>query len=77
MEFSSLLAREIRMRGLTAETARQAIARFEEMLEESFAVLLLSAVDFSLAKNYLVRFDTELRAGDALHLAIATNHGAR
>ena len=29
-----------------------------------------------MPKNYVQRFETKLRAGDALHLAIAHNHRA-
>ena len=76
VEFSSLLAREVRMRGLSAEASHEADARFETMVEESFAVLLPNGGDFDLAKEYLGRFETRLRAGDALHLAIATNRRA-
>jgi predicted nucleic acid-binding protein len=74
VEFSSLIAREVRMGGLDAQTATQADHRFEVMLEESFSILLPNADDFGLAKRYLGRFETGLRAGDALHLAIASNH---
>lgn len=77
VEFSSLLAREIRMGGLNADAAREAEAKFEGMVEESFAVLLPNGTDFDRAKEYLARYDTGLRAGDALHLAIAKNHGAK
>jgi hypothetical protein len=76
VEFSSLIAREVRMGGLRAPAAAQADARFEAMLDESFSVLLPNAADFGLAKHYLGQFDAGLRAGDALHLAIARNHGA-
>jgi predicted nucleic acid-binding protein len=76
LEFSSLLAREVRMGGLDAQAATRADARFEAMLEESFSILLPSADDFALAKRYLGRFETGLRAGDALHLAVANNHRA-
>lgn len=76
VEFSSLLAREVRMGGLDAGAATQADARFEAMVESSFAVLLPNAGDFSLAKQFLGKFETGLRAGDALHLAIASNHRA-
>ena len=76
VEFSSLLAREVRMGGLSADAAREADARFETMVEESFAVLLPNGEDFYLAKEYLGRFETRLRAGDALHLAIARNRRA-
>lgn len=76
VEFSSLLAREVRMGGLSAEAAREADMRFEAMVEESFAVILPNGDDFGLAKEYLAHYDTGLRAGDALHLATAKNHGA-
>ena len=77
VEFSSLLAREVRMGELDADTAAQADAKFEAVVEESFSVVLPNADDFSLAKEYLVHFETGLRAGDALHLAIARNHRAQ
>jgi uncharacterized protein len=76
VEFSSLIAREVRMGGLELQAATRADARFEAMLDESFSVLLPNADDFGLAKRYLGRFETGLRAGDALHLAVANNHRA-
>lgn len=76
VEFSSLVAREVRMGGLDARSATQADGRFEAMIDASFTVLLPTADDFSLAKQYLGKFATGLRAGDALHLAVAKNHGA-
>lgn len=76
VEFSSLLAREVRMGGLSGEAAREADARFETMVDESFAVLLPNGDDYNLAKVYLSRFETRLRAGDSLHLAVASNRRA-
>jgi predicted nucleic acid-binding protein len=76
VEFSSLLAREVRIGGLDAAAAMRADAKFEAMVDDSFLVLLPSADDFALAKRFLGRFETGLRAGDALHLAIAGNHRA-
>lgn len=76
VEFSSSLAREVRMGGLDAQAAAQADARFEAMVDASFAILLSSADEFDLAKRYLGRFETGLRARDALHLAIASNRRA-
>lgn len=76
VEFSSLIAREVRMGGLDVQAAVRADARFEAMVDESFCVLLPNAADFGLAKRYLGRFETRLRAGDALHLAVANNHRA-
>ena len=77
VEFSSLIAREVRMGGLNTSAATQADARFETMVGESFTVLLPNADDFDLAKEYLGSHETGLRAGDALHLAIARNHRAK
>jgi uncharacterized protein len=74
IEFSSLLAREVRMGGLDGQAARRADAQFETMVTESFTVLLPNADDFDLAKTYLANHASSLRAGDALHLAVAQNH---
>lgn len=76
VEFSSLIARDVRMSVLDAAAGARADARFEAMVDASFAVLLPSADDFGLAKRYLGKFNTGLRAGDALHLAIAGNRQA-
>jgi uncharacterized protein len=76
VEFSSLIARDIRLSVLDAATGARADARFEAMVDASFAVLLPNADDFGLAKRYLGKFNTGLRAGDALHLAIAGNRQA-
>jgi predicted nucleic acid-binding protein len=76
VEFSSLIARDVRMSVLDAAAGERADARFEAMVDASFAVLLPNADDFGLAKRYLGKFNTGLRAGDALHLAIAGNRQA-
>ena len=64
------------MGGLDVQAATRADARFEAMVDKSFSVLLPNADDFGLAKRYLGQFETRLRAGDALHLAVANNHRA-
>jgi predicted nucleic acid-binding protein len=76
VEFSSLIAREVRMGRLDAGAATRADARFEAMVDASFTVLLPKVDDFGLARQYLGRSETGLRAGDALHLAVANNHDA-
>ena len=76
VEFSSLLAREVRMGGLDAGAARDADAQFETVVTESFVVLLPNAADFDLAKEFLGYHETGLRSGDSLHLAIARNRRA-
>lgn len=72
-EFALPPPREIRMGNPDAAPARKADLRFETMLKESFAVLLPSRDDFDQAKDWLGRFETSPRAGDALHLATAGN----
>lgn len=76
IEFASMLAREIRMGSLDAIAAREAGSQFETMIQESFIVLLPNSDDFERAKEWLERIETGLRAGDALHLAIAGNRAA-
>jgi predicted nucleic acid-binding protein len=77
VEFSSLLAHEVRMGALDRQIAAEADTQFESMVTESFVVFLPNADDFGRAKHYLGHHKTGLRAGDALHLAIARNHQAR
>lgn len=77
VEFSSLIAREVRMGGLTDADALLAIGQFDEMVAESFQILAPGVADYELAKAYVQHFDTGLRAGDALHLAVAANSGAK
>ncbi|TVR98704.1 MAG: PIN domain-containing protein [Rhodospirillales bacterium] len=72
--FSSLLARQVRMGVVPAQFAAEADARFEDMVAQSFLVILPTANDFTLAKGLLADHRSGLRAGDALHLAIAQHH---
>jgi uncharacterized protein len=76
VEFASLLARDVRMGALRGDEAREADALFEDVVRQSFVVLSPGAEDFALARRYLHNFETGLRAGDALHLAIAGNSQA-
>jgi predicted nucleic acid-binding protein len=75
LEFSSVLAREVRMRHLDADSAQAADTRFGALMATSFAVIVPTAADFELAREYLRRHETGLRIGDAFHLAIGKNHG--
>lgn len=73
VEFASLLARRVRLRELTARQAREIHREFDRMLDESFEVFVPNAGDYSLAVGMLQHYKLGLRAGDALHLAIASN----
>ena len=76
VEVFSALAREVRVRALSAEDANEAIVQFDDMLRRAFTVLLPGQADFDTAARFVARFETGLRAGDALHLAIAANRSA-
>ena len=77
VEFASLIAREVQMGGFAEPDALLAIAQFDELVTESFQVLAPAVADYELAKDTIQHFATKLRAGDALHLAIASNNGAK
>lgn len=76
VEFSSALGRLVRMRALDSRETAAADVQFEYLIAASFAVLLPTAADYDLAKRYLGQPISGLRAGDALHLAVAANNSA-
>ncbi|MFA6020910.1 MAG: type II toxin-antitoxin system VapC family toxin [Rhodospirillales bacterium] len=71
VELASVLAREVRMKAASSKSAHKAQHDFEAILDASFEILLPDAADFERAKEYVSRFETGLRGGDALHLAVA------
>jgi predicted nucleic acid-binding protein len=77
VEFASLIAREVRKGGFAESDALLAIAQFDELVTDSFQIVTPGIADYELAKATIQHFATKLRAGDALHLAIASNHGAQ
>jgi uncharacterized protein len=77
VEFSSVLARDVRMGLLAPEAAVELDAQFETAVTRSFDVILPNGNDFDLCKHYLGQFAAGLRAGDAMHLAVARNRLAQ
>ncbi len=75
VEFASLISRDVRMGVLTVGQGRRLIAEFDSMVSTSLVVLIPTANDFDLAKDYVANFATPLRGPDALHLAVAHNSG--
>lgn len=75
-EFASALGLQFRTRVLTKVQATAAWAAFRCDVLESFTVLRPARAEFDLATRLVLRFDLGLRAGDALHVAIAENAGA-
>ena len=76
VEFASVLSRLVRMQQLGRHNAVECSKRFDLFLEQSFRIATPVVADFELSWAFLARFDNSLRAGDALHLAIAGNQGA-
>lgn len=76
LEFSSLIARKVRMGLLARNDAEWVDTQFERAIRDSFNLASATAADFDLAKHYVMKFEAGLRAGDALHLAIAKNNRA-
>lgn len=76
VELSSLVSRKVRMGELSDAKANEVRRQFDRILGESFVLLAPTQDDFATASRYLEVPKTGLRAGDALHLAIAANHGA-
>lgn len=77
IEFSSAIARQVRIGSMNPATAVAVESAFDALVAESFATIPPLPTDFDLAKQFLRRYETGLRAGDALHLAIASNHEAK
>lgn len=77
VEFAGLIARKLQMGELDAAEAAAVRTEFQEILDESFVVILPTVADYHAARDYLEIPRTGMRAADALHLAIAANRSAQ
>jgi hypothetical protein len=75
VELASLLSRRQRMGEFDGEQAERIRAAFDRMLGKSLHLLVPTADDFVAAADLLRDAASGLRAGDALHLAVARNRG--
>lgn len=75
-EVSSALALKVRKGALSEARRTLALAAYRDFITSSFTVLPVLAHQFQAAARHADRHDLNLRAGDALHLAIAADHGA-
>lgn len=75
-EFSSAMAIKLRTGEMTLEQRAAALSMFNQLATESFTVLTLNNGHFLAAAKFVDRHELGLRAGDALHLAVAAEHGA-
>jgi predicted nucleic acid-binding protein len=77
VEFASALGLQVRMDYLTQTIAAPALTLFAKVAADSLLIVLPEQADYRLAEKFLSDSNLGLRAGDALHLAIAKNHNAQ
>jgi predicted nucleic acid-binding protein len=75
-EFSSALSIKVRSGSLDPEGQSVALETFATLTEQSLLLLPVKRAHFRLAAQFADRHALGLRAADALHLAIAADHGA-
>ena len=75
-EFVSAMGIKVREKTLQSAQAREACELMRGLAAHSLQVLAPTRVDFSKAAELLAHFSYGLRAGDALHLAVAQNEQA-
>lgn len=75
-EISSALAGKLRAGQIDLDERASALATFSRLVSESLTVLPLTGAHFRVAARFVDQHDIGIRAGDALHLAIASEHGA-
>ena len=69
-EFSSAVARRVRMHDLTGNEAHRAFGDFDDWVERSASRQNVTTGDIASAERTLRRLDLNLRTPDALHIAV-------
>ena len=75
-EVSSALSIKVRTGQITSEQRATALAAFTRLSAESLTTLAVASGHFRTAARFADQAALSLRAGDALHLAVAGDHGA-
>lgn len=75
-EMSSALAIKLRTGQISLEQRAAALAMFNKLVAESLIVLPVTGAHFRAAARFVDQHLLGLRAGDALHIATASEHGA-
>jgi hypothetical protein len=75
-EFSSAMSLKVRTGDIDLAQRAAALAMFNKLIAESLTVLPVASGQFRAAATFVDQHALGLRAGDALHLAIASTHGA-
>jgi predicted nucleic acid-binding protein len=72
VELYSAVATKVRAREMDARTAGRILGLFQKHLAEgSYGIVPIETAEYALARDWIGRFSSPLRAADALHLAAA------
>lgn len=74
-ETSSALSIKLRTGQIDLDSRARALAMYHRLLADNFIVLPVLPAHHRTAAAFADRHDLGLRAGDALHLAVAADHG--
>lgn len=75
-ELSSAMAIKLRTGQISLDQRAALLAVFNRLAADSFTILSVTGRDFRTAARFVDHYALGLRAGDALHLATASEHGA-
>lgn len=75
-EFSSAMSIKLRTGEIALDHRAAALSAFRKMTADSLTVLTVTGAHFRTAANFADQHSVGLKAGDALHLAVASEHGA-
>jgi predicted nucleic acid-binding protein len=75
-EFSSALSIKLRMKHLSVEQRARAVSLFTNLKTRSLAIAPVTREHFQAAARFADQSGLGLRAGDALHVAVAAELGA-
>lgn len=75
-EFSSALSIKVRTGQIDAKDRTAALAVFRQIASHSFTYAQVTSEHFRIAARFAEQYELGLRAGDALHLALASEQGA-
>lgn len=75
-EFSAALSMKLREKQIDDNNRADVLAAFVRLADESLHVWPVTRSDYRVAARFADRHASGLRAGDALHLAIAAERGA-
>ena len=75
-EFASALSVKMRINQLSVEDRAKALSLFTRLKAESLTVVPVARDHFVAAAGFADQYGLGLRAGDALHVAVAAEQGA-